>query len=271
MSMRRRAVLAALSLALLALVGFTAVPAAAATVVVCSNHAAHDTSALKAAISLGGTVQVSAGTCALNDRLLIRRAVVVQGAGANQTLLVQHAAQVVFQITAPGVTIAAMNLDVATRNPGLPPDQAPPAVLSGHSHTTLRDLTVEAGTGFGIRVVGPAPCDSFLTTGTVVSNVNITSHGRGGFASLDISCTNGATLTNVTINGNYIALYHVENVTLRNEVFVPDAKPCQAPAYITGPARNISIDQVTGGGHIIQKGWPLTNITITNDRGAPGC
>jgi hypothetical protein len=241
----------------------------------CVNDPTRDTAALSTAIGAapsGGVVQVAAGTCALNAHLPIRRSMTVEGAGQNATFLVQHAATNIFQITAPGVTIQDINLNTATYNPGPAIRKAPkPSVLfSNQSHTTIRNVTAEAGTGFGMRITGPSPCSSYQTTDTVVQNVNVTNAGRGGFTALDIDCTNGAQLSNITVHGDYIAFFQDENVTLNGETYTPDAKTCQAPWYITGPAANITIDHVTGGGHGIITGT-ATGINATNQTVASGC
>lgn len=244
--------------------------------IACVNDVSLDTAELSSAISAAGTastVHIAAGICALDASLPIHKSIIVDGAGPLNTFIVQHARQNIFQITAPGVTVENMNLNVATYNPGIPPIQGnpvPSVLFSAQSHTSILNVTAEAGTGFGMRITGSNPCDTFPTTGTVVQNVSITSHGRGGFTSLDIDCTNGAQLSNITISGDYIALYKDENVTITSENYTADAKPCQAPVYITGVASNITIDHVTGGGPVIVKGL-TSNIKITNGTVARGC
>jgi hypothetical protein len=242
----------------------------------CTNAPTHDTAALLAAINgaaTGGTVTIAAGACALNGNLPIRRAVSIDGAGPQATFLVQHARSNIFQITAPGVTVENVNLDTATYNPGpgKPGDPEPAVLFSARSHTTIRNVTAEAGSGYGMRITGPAPCDTHQTIGTVVDTVTITNSGRGGFAALDIDCTNGAQLRNIVIHGDYVALYHDENVSLTNETYTPDAKTCQAPWYVTGPAHNININQVqSSGGHGIIKG-PTSNIVLSGQAAIRGC
>jgi hypothetical protein len=268
---------AALSVLALQVVG-SPLPVAAHSnpgTVTCTNNPAGDTSAVLAAIrsaGTNGTVTIAAGTCALTGRLPVNTPLTVTGAGAGATFLVEHSSSNIFQITAPGVTIENLNLDTATYNPGPAVSKAPkPAVLfSNASHTSILNVTAEAGSGFGMRVTGPSPCSSYGTTGTVVQNVNITHTGRGGFASLDIDCTSGATLSNLTIHGNYIALFQDANVQLSGETFTPDAKTCQAPWYITGPASNITITGVSGGGPGISKGT-ANNVVVTNQAFVRGC
>lgn len=278
---RTHRLIAFAALAVLPVLGLAAIagPAASASgstvTASCSNNTATDTQTLLSAIGrapANGTVAIAAGTCALTAHLPVHNALTVTGAGANATFLVQHSAVGIFQITAPGVTVENLNLNTATYNPGPPVLKAPkPAVLfSNASHTSVINVNAEAGSGFGMRISGPNPCSNYGTSGTVVQNVNITHTGRGGFASLDIDCTNGATLSNLNIRGDYIALFQDENVSLNGETYTPDAKPCQAPWYITGPATHITINAVTGGGHGIAKGV-FSTVVITNQAFVPGC
>ena len=242
--------------------------------VTCINQTAYDTAALTSAIGTAtGTVQIAAGTCALDARLPIHKALTISGAGPTATFLVQHAAVNIFQITAPSVTVENLNLDSVTFNPGAGTLKHPkPGVLfSAQSHTTILNVTAEAGSGFAIRLVGPQPCTGDSTTGTVVDNVNITSSGHGGFASLDISCTNGAQLSNITIHGDILAMFKDMNVTLNGETYTPNNRTCQPPFYVTGPASNITIAGVTSaGGKGIVKGT-TSNIVVTNQTANPAC
>lgn len=242
----------------------------------CANDTARDTTSLAAAIHAtpsGGTVVIAAGTCALTAHLPISTAITITGAGATSTFLVQHASANIFQITAPGVTVENLNLDTATFNPGpgVLKNPKPGTLFSNSSHTTIRNVNSESGSGFGMRITGPNPCDAYPTQGTVVDNVNVTNTGHGGFTALDIDCTNGAVLTNITVHGDYIAFFKDENVTLHGENYTPDAKLCQAPWYITGPSSNITIDAVTSaGGRGISKG-PSQNVALTNQTASAGC
>jgi hypothetical protein len=253
--------------------------AAASVAATCANDTSKDTTTLQNAINnagAGGTVTIAAGTCALTNRLTIWKAVTLNGAGATATNLIQHSAVNIVQINVPGVTVSNLLLDTATFNPGQGVQGHPkPAVLfSAQSNTTIRNVTALAGSGFGMRISGSSPCPNYSTHGTVVDHLTISNSGTGGFASLDIDCTNGATLSNITIHGNYIALYQDTNVTLTNETYTPQAKPCQVPWYLTGPSSNITIDHVAGGGKGIQKGTAAggnTNVVVTNQTQSPGC
>lgn len=197
-------------------------------------------------------MSIAAGTCALDARLKVTGAVTIQGAGATSTSLVQHARASIFRITADGVTVQDLNLDVATYNTTAPqlknPD--PLALISNANRTTVRNIDVEAGSGFGIRFVGPQPCYTDLRTGDVITGVNATTTGKGGFASVDVDCQNGATLSNITIHGGILSLYQDQNVTLNGETFTPGpgAVTCAVPWFVTGPSQNISIDNVTSAG-----------------------
>ncbi len=197
-------------------------------------------------------MSIAAGTCALDARLHVTAPVTIEGAGPTATSLVQHARATILRITADGVTVENLNLDTATYNSTAPqlknPD--PLALISNASHTTVRNIKVETGSGFGIRFVGPEPCSSDQRTGDVVSGVDATTTGRGGFASVDVDCQNGATLSDITIHGGILSLYQDQNVTLNGETFTPGANavPCDPAWFVTGPSQNISIDDVTSAG-----------------------
>ena len=151
------------------------------------------TAALQSAVNAGGTVTISAGTCALSNDIAVTHAVTVEGAGATSTFLVQHARKNIFQITAPGVTVEDVNLDTRTFNPGVPPipkNPVPGVLFSNSSDTSVIDVTGEAGTGFGMRVTGPNPCYHVPDdTGRCISGVDMSTNGTGGFASVDVDCT----------------------------------------------------------------------------------
>ena len=251
-------------------------------VVTCTGDQAHDTKALQTAITNArnaGTVEVSAGTCNLNAHLAIKQPVTINGAGATATFLVQWARENIAQITSPGVTIESMSLDVGTHNPGVPPvkkNPVPSALFSAQSNTTLRDLNIIAGTGFGFRLTGPSPCDSYKTHGDVVSNVAVVNHGAGGFTSFDGDCLNGATFTSITIHGQYLALFLDQNVTLDGLNYTPDLTfsggACHEPVFVTtkSTTTGIVLRNITGGGKIIVK--PASSgVTISNQTKAPGC
>ncbi|HVC03199.1 MAG TPA: hypothetical protein VND88_00860 [Candidatus Acidoferrales bacterium] len=249
---------------------------------VCPVVAGASTATIQAAVNLctnGGTVELAAGTYPLTDHVVVRTSEVITGAGPTLTFLVQHARRNIFEIDAPGVTVESMNLNTATYNPGVPPirkDPVPSVLFSAQSHTSIIDITAEAGTGFGMRITGPNPCDSYRTTGTIVSNVNVTNTGTGGFTALDVDCTNGATITNVVIHGDYLALYQDENVDVNGLTVTPGPyeQQCGAPVYVTGPSNHIRLDNVLshGGGIITHgtKNGQVTTLTEVHDTVAPG-
>lgn len=268
----RKTIIFVFALTVVASLVFVGTPARvrASTVVACTNNLSIDASALQNAVNAGGIVTIGAGTCALNNHIAVSNSMIITGAGAGATFLVQHADINIFQINVPGVTVENMNLDTRTYNTRSPSPQ--PAVLfSASSHTSVINVTAEAGSGFGMRISGPSPCTSFKTLGTVVQNLNMTSSGTGGFASLDIDCTNGAVLSNITIHGNYIAIYQDENSSVTHETYWPAAKRCQFAVYLTAYSAKIAINSVTGGGGVKQSGSPLTAISVTNVVKAPGC
>jgi hypothetical protein len=238
------------------------------------------TSALQAAVDAGGTVTISAGTCALSNHIVVSKAgTTVEGAGPTSTFLVQHSRVNIFQIVAPGVTIEDMNVDTATFNPGVPPIQknpVPGTIFSAQSNTSVINLDSEAGTGFGMRLTGPNPCQNHLVSGDVVSNVSSTNTGTGGFTALDMDCLSSGTASDVTIHGDYLALYQSSNVTITDLTVTPGPyeQKCGAPLYVTGPANGDSaINVFSYGGHIITHGTRfgnVTNFTVTNFQFAPG-
>lgn len=244
---------------------------------VCNVAAGASASVVQAAVNSCSTVALASGTYAWNAHVDITKPnVTVDGAGVSSTLIVQHARVNIFQITAPGTTIENLSVDTGTYNPGVPPvlkNPVPGTIFSAQSNTHIINVASKAGTGFGIRITGPNPCDTYKTTGTVVSNVSSTNTGKGGFTALDIDCSNGAQLSNVTINGDYIAFYQDENVTLNGENYTAgpyEQGSCGADWYVTGPANNIAISNViTHNGKGIAKGT-VTHLTVTNERFAPG-
>jgi hypothetical protein len=229
----------------------------------------------------GGTVTIPAGTFALTNHMVASYPnETITGAGQALTKLVQHSRVNLFQITAPGVTIEDMSLDVGTYNPGNPPipkNPVPGTIFSNALHTSVLNLTSFAGTGFGMRFTKGPTCDAFPDSGTVLTNVTTTNAGSGGFTSLDIDCTNGATLTNITVHGDYIALYEDENVVLNGEVareYLAYQKPCVAPWYVSGPSNHLLLENVDGAGAGVSKAssrGPVTFLSIVNNTKLPGC
>ncbi len=243
----------------------------------CVNNTGHDTAALLNAIAhapANAVITIGAGTCALDANLPLRNPVTIDGAGAQRTFLVQHAVDNIFLVASPYVTVENVNLDTATANPGVfaqGTGGSPSVLYSAQSHTSVLNVIAETGNGFGMRITGPNPCSTYQTTGTVVSNLTISNRGNGGRAALDIDCTNGARLSNIIIPiGNYIALYQDENVSLTNEHYTPFSTPCHEPWYVTGPARNITITNVWGGGRGVIAA-PTSNVVLSNQVLAPGC
>jgi hypothetical protein len=229
----------------------------------------------------GGTVEIAAGTYALTDHMTAQYAnEVISGAGQTLTSLVQHSRVNIFQITAPNVTIENMSVDTGTYNPSGPlvsKNPVPGTIFSAQSHTSILNVSSFAGVGFGIRITGSNPCDAFPTTGTILSNVTSTNAGSGGYTSLDIDCTNGATLTNINIKGDYIAFYQDENLILNGEVareYINFQKTCVAPWFISGPSNHLQMLNVDGAGAGVSKAskrGPVTFLTVTNNTKIAGC
>jgi hypothetical protein len=227
-----------------------------------------------------GLISLPAGTFKLTNHVAVNQPVTISGAGPTLTHLIQTARVNIFQISAPGVTIENMDVNTAQYNPGVPPIQknpVPATIFSNADNTHILNLDSEAGTGFGFRITGGSPCDSFPLHGTVVTNVNSTNTGGGGFTALDIDCTNGAVLSNIAIHGDYIAFYQDENVSLIGETSTPNVYngKCTAPWYISGPSNHLLMENVAsnGGGGISKasKRGPVTFLTIVSNTKAPGC
>jgi hypothetical protein len=245
--------------------------------VTCVNNPTTDTAALQAALNAGGAVSIHAGTCALNAKLPVNHATTISGAGANATFLVQHTSHTgIFNVKVQHVTIENLNLDTATANPvsygSSGGTYAPGVIFSAQSFTSVLNVTAEVGDGFGMRITGTSPCSAYPTVGTVVQNVNVTNTGSGGRAAIDIDCTNGAQIRNITIHGQYIAFYLDENVTLSGETYSSQAFMglCHEPWYVTGPSANITIDNVFGGGRGISTGT-VTNLNVTGQTRTRSC
>lgn len=223
----------------------------------------------------GGTVRLTAGIYAISGRLSIKAAETITGAGPTLTFIVQHGRQNIFQITSSWVTVENLNLNTATYNAGPPLLKNPdPGVLNSNaSHTSIINVAGEAGSGFGMRVTGSNPCANYPTMGTRVSNVNMTTTGKGGFAAVDVDCTNGAQLSNITIHGGILALFKDENVTLNGESFNPGSQntPCEPAVYITGPASNITVSDVISLGGGVEVKQPTNSIAIHAVTATTGC
>lgn len=242
--------------------------------VMCVNDTSRDTAALQAAVAGGGTVVIGAGTCAVDARITVKAAMVITGQSQSATILIQHARSNIFEIIAPGVTVENMTLDTAMYNttPPVLKNPDPGVLFSNSSHTTIRNVTARAGTGFGMRITGPNPCQTDQTTGTVVQNVNVTDGGIGGFASVDVDCTNGAVLSDITIHGGILALFFDQNITLTGENYTGDNPNfrCQPAWFVTGGSNFLisNIASNAGPGRVTQN---ATNVSVTNQTAAAGC
>jgi hypothetical protein len=220
----------------------------------------------------GGEVTIPVGTFALMDGQNLRvtgpNGPVINGAGAQSTFIVQHARRDIFDITADGTTVENLNLNTATYNPGVPPqlkNPVPGVLYSTANNVTLANITGEAGTGFGLRVTGPNPCDAYPRGGNTLQNITMTTTGTGGFAAVDIDCQNGTRASNITIHGGILALFRDENTTVTGENFTPGpyALACAPPWIITGPSTNVAVTNVVShGGHGVVHG--VTSAITTN-------
>ena len=221
----------------------------------------------------GGEVLLPAGTFALlsggNIAVTGPAGPLIKGAGPDATFLVQHGRKDIFDIRADGTTVEDVNLDTATYNPGVPPQAKNPVPLvlfANASHITVYNIKGEAGTGFGLRVIGPNPCQNYTRGFNTVANVDMTTTGKGGFAAVDIDCQHDTRVANITIHGGILALFRDTRTTLDGEQYSPGpfAERCEAPWFITGPASDVTVTNVVSqGGRGIIHGT-TSNITVTN-------
>lgn len=233
--------------------------------IVC-NGTTDTTSAIQSAVNVGGTVNLPAGTCKLTGHIVVNKPVVIDGAGQTKTLLMQWSAVNVFQITAPGVTVENLTADTGTHNPGVPPvrkSPVPAVLFSNANNTTLLNVTAIAGTGFGLRLTGPNPCQNYQVTGAVVTNLTVDNTGTGGFSSLDVDCQKQFTLTNLTLNGGTLTPYQDFNGTITNVVYHKGkfGSACQPAIEVTGPSNTITITNVTTyNGKVTSHGTRFGNV-----------
>jgi hypothetical protein len=243
------------------------------------------TTALQTAVNAGAdpTVSISPGTCELSGTIDITKPATIDGAGSNQTFLVQTVRKVMLRVTASHVTVEDINLDSRTHNLTLPPMDSetnpdPNIMGMNGSDETLRDVTASGGNGFGIRFVAPsgAVCRDRPNSGIVVQNVSITTTGLGGYGALGLDCLNSATLTNITISGGIVALYLDNNVTINGLSFTSVYEqsggkygiPCQNAVEIT-TGNNFTLRDVNGGP--VANRYGATSVSIANDQVRAGC
>jgi hypothetical protein len=243
------------------------------------------TAALQNAVNAGGdpTVSVGPGTCDLSGTIDVANPVTIDGAGSDQTFLVQTVRKVMLRVTASHVTVENINLNNRTHNLTLPPMDSesnpdPNVMGMNGSDETLRNVTASGGNGFGIRFVAPmgAVCRSRPNSGIVVDNVDITTTGLGGYGALGLDCLNSATLTNIMISGGILAFYLDANVTLNGFHFTSvyeqtDGRygiACQNAVEIT-TGNNFNIQNVNGGP--VANRYGATAVSITNNQVRAGC
>lgn len=256
-----------------------------AATVVCAN--VDDTAALQTAVSRGGLVTIGPGTCALTGHISVRQpGTVIGGAGPTQTFLVQHNTccpghnENIFDITADNVTVRDMNLDTATFDPGTPCANNCGTVASGVlysggvNNTHVSDVVAKAGAGYGMRFVGGhASCTSRTTIGPTLTNITVTSTGKGGYAAVDVSCNTGASLTGITIHGGILAFYEDSDASLNGETFTPGPNniPCEPAFEVHGTDVNIAIQNVVSHGGPGRVKLGATNVTVTNQTVLSAC
>jgi hypothetical protein len=269
-------------------------PSVPTSTVTCANNLATDIVTLQAGVDADyyGVLTIAAGTCQLagGTPLTVRKPEIIDGAGQNATFLVQALKQPGINVrsSANPFTLENIHLDSATNNPGIyglgqacddtgkgQVLAATPGVLySAADNTTLYKVTALSGCAFGIRIVGQPgqPCTAQTTHGTHVDHVTVIApKSAGGFTPLDIDCTNGGSVSNVTIVGNFLALYYDANVTLTGETYRHGlvAKLCQQPFSVSAPSDHVAINTVVSdagpGTFHTANGAQNLNDTVTND------
>jgi hypothetical protein len=258
--MLRRVLLLLIAIALACLVLVSVHNSNASTLVVCNGNV---TNTLQAALNRGGSVSLSAGTCSVTQVKMKTANTTLSGAGATTTTLSEL---YIMGIKGGYDILANLTLKV-----GSGPEAA---IWSSVSHTTIEHVAVIANGGskqYGVRLIGPNPCASYPTHDTVVNDVTITSQGTGGFASLDLSCTNGIDVTGLRIqHGGIVAVYRDEHVVIDTMSFQGDSRPCQHAIEITGSANDISISNLTSvnGGILIEPNTGVSNVSENNVQSA---
>jgi hypothetical protein len=243
------------------------------------------TTALQTAVNASGdpTVSIGPGTCDLSGTIDVSNAATIDGAGSEQTFLVQTVRKVMLRVTASHVTVENINLNSRTHNLTLPPMDSeanpdPNIMGMNGSDETLRDVTASGGNGFGIRFVGPpgAVCRDRPNSGIVVQNVTITTTGLGGYGALGLDCLNSATITDITISGGIVALYLDNNIAINGLSFTSVYEqsagkygiPCQNAVEIT-TGENFTIRDVNGGP--VANRYGATSVSINGDQVRAGC
>lgn len=234
---------------------------------------------LGAEVTSGNTVSIGAGTCALYDHVAVAgpNAVTITGAGAKSTFLVQHARVNIFEITTPGSTVENMNLNTGKFNTTYPPDPKNPdpgVLFSNSSQTTVRSVTAEAGTGFGMRLTGPNPCDAHPVTGAVVDHVSMTNLGTGGFSSIDVDCQQSASITNITVHGGSVTPYEDAMTTINGFTYQKGryGETCEPAWEVTGTTTSTSTATISNVTSSAGYGRALNGavVTVSNETLAAG-
>lgn len=270
-----------------AVIGFAAIVAASALLILLAKPSGitcdgntDTTNAIQAAVNVGGTVHLPAGTCKLTGHIVVNKSETITGAGQSATILIQFARVNIFQITAPGVTIENLTGDTGTHNPGVPPvrkDPVPAVLFSAQSNTTLLNVKAIAGTGFGLRLTGPNPCQNDLVTGDKVTNLVVVNAGTGGFSGLDMDCMASFTINGLDSTGGSLTPYQDRNGTITNMIYHRSkfGGKCQPSIQVTGPSQTITISNVTSyAGKITSHGTRfgnVLNLIITGQTIIGGC
>jgi hypothetical protein len=167
----RRNVVALFAIAAIAVVGGSSARAGA-TITVCASACNYTTvaAAVAAVASSGDVIQVQAGTYA-SGTIEVAKSVTIQGAGVGVTTLdLSGASSYGIHVTAPNVAIEDLTVT------------GPPSTSAG----------------YGLKIEG-ANLHSAPTGPITVSNVTVDNSARTG---IDLNGIDGATLSNVTVNGD---------------------------------------------------------------------
>lgn len=232
----------------------------------------------------GDVVHIRTSNCDITTPIDIDVAGLTVEGATNYTTHLIFAAQTTdnaeVYVKADNVTVQYLDLNTATNNTSYPPqingDTDPQALYSTHNGTTFIHNHVEAGGGFGVRFVGPdsdpTDCPAYHGMNYTVSNNTVSTIGLGGYAAIDVDCTNGATVDNNTVTGGILSLYQDENVTMDTETYSRASCAgyagetncnsdgywgisCKAAWFDTGPAYyndHINLTSSAGGGIITE-------------------
>lgn len=259
--------------------------------------------AIQAAEARDGTVWVPPGTYLLDEprhsscqdtsaQLCIRAPITLMGAGTKYVTLVNE-----IGLRTPGVSHSMPMIVVLTGSGG----STGGADGTKISHLTLNSSRYEAGTdvmdfandtvlqhldvqaarstnhynpnSFGVRVIAvcnPYNYSRIYRSHNEIEDLEITGDGSTGNTELDISCQDGTSLNNVSINGNGMDIYISRNISVNGAVLTGKSSTGTPYTWVINDSSNVSLDHITtygSGGVIVQhKGdFPTRDVTVEHE------